>query len=357
MNIEKLVILTNEKNWLEGLAINQAREVAKLQGVTSVYAMPDLHAGKVPIGVSVVTKDKIYPHLIGTDIGCGMSLYNTGILKRKIKIEKWVSKLNTIKSLSVVPNLRYYPNCPISDFGTIGSGNHFCEFQTIHKVENSKILVDLGVDANQVLMCVHSGSRSYGSKIFSKFCNYSGYNLDEKEAHQYIIEHNEALKWAELNRDEVVDKIIGYLGFSQNPIKILTCTHNFMEIQDKNCYHRKGVVSSKDKAVVIAGSHGTLSYLVSPTAKCAEYGFSLAHGSGRKWARSMCKSRIKNKYDNIIDLKQNKYNGMLVCHDYDLLFEEAPEAYKNIDNIIENLLDYGLIEVIASLKPVLTFKG
>ena len=73
MNTKKLTIITDDKNWMEGNAINQAYEVCKLDGVQAAFAMPDLHAGKTPVGVAVITKDKIYPHLIGTDIGCGMS--------------------------------------------------------------------------------------------------------------------------------------------------------------------------------------------------------------------------------------------------------------------------------------------
>ncbi len=79
MNTNKLTIVADDKIWLEGNAVNQAKEVSNLPGVESVFAMPDLHAGKTPVGITVVTRNIIYPHLIGTDIGCGMSTYGTGI--------------------------------------------------------------------------------------------------------------------------------------------------------------------------------------------------------------------------------------------------------------------------------------
>jgi len=357
MNSNKLTIITDSKNWMEGNAVNQAHEVSKLGGVVKAYAMPDLHAGKTPVGITVTTEDIIYPHLIGTDIGCGMSTYAANIEKSKLKVDRWVSKLNTIKTLSAVPNEQYYHDCPIHDFGSLGSGNHFAEFQAVHKVYNSCLSGELGISAKELYMTVHSGSRSYGSRILSKFGSYHGYAANSAEAEEYLTMHDDALMWASKNRDEAAAKIIAYLGFQKTPDKKLESFHNYLELTDGLFYHRKGTVSSKHNAVFIAGSRGTLSYIVRPTPKCAEYGFSLAHGSGRKWARSMCKSRVRNKYDNAnIDIKHNRYNGQLVCHDYDLLFEEAPEAYKNVESIIGILQEYGMIEIIVAMYPVLTVK-
>ncbi|MCL2591738.1 MAG: RNA ligase RtcB family protein [Defluviitaleaceae bacterium] len=358
INKNKLTIITDNKNWMEGNAINQAKDVAKLDGVVEAFAMPDLHAGKTPVGITVITEGIIYPHLIGTDIGCGMSTYSTDIEVSKLKTDKWVKKLNTIKTLSAVPNENYYPDCPIPDFGSLGAGNHFAEFQVVHKVYDKDALEELGVSIKELLITAHSGSRSYGAKILQNYNSYNGYKADREEAKEYMAVHNDALKWSSLNRDEAVEKIIAYLGFQKKPVKRLESFHNYLEETGGKFYHRKGSVSSNHNAVFIAGSRGTLSYIVRPTTKCAEYGYSLAHGSGRKWARSMCKGRVWNKYDKCsIDIKFNKYQGQLVCHDYDLLFEEAPEAYKNIENIIAILLEYEMVELIASVKPVLTVKA
>jgi release factor H-coupled RctB family protein len=406
---DKLTIITDDKLWMEGTAVNQAYEVCKLDGVERVFAMPDLHAGKTPVGVVVVTKGKIYPHLIGTDIGCGMSLFSTGVEAKKVKVERWVARLNTIKTLAVVPNTEYFFDCPIPDFGSIGSGNHFAEFQEIREVYDADELSKLAMDRDELFITVHSGSRSYGSKILREFGDYGGYDIcggdtagifdisraynkrgdkaggdilensrdgnkrgdkanggilensrgDDSRCNKamaYMKKHDDALMWAEKNRLEVAKKLLNYLGFSQTVEKKLECGHNFLEESGGLYYHRKGVVSAKNGAVLIAGSRGTLSYIVKPTAKCVEYGFSLAHGSGRKWTRSMCKSRIREKY-TLETIKRNKFGGQLVCHDYDLLFEEAPDAYKNVETVIAALEKYGMIEKIAAVRPVLTFKG
>ena len=341
---------------MEGNAINQAHEVCKLDGVEAAFAMPDLHTGKTPVGITVITKDRIYPHLIGTDIGCGMSVFSTDIESKKIKLDRWVSRLNTIKTLAAVPSGEYPLDCPIPDFGSIGSGNHFAEFQSVHEVFDGEALAKLKIDRTRLFITVHSGSRSYGSQILREYNNCGGYAACGEEARSYLAEHGNAVMWASKNRREVAKKLLGYLGFNKTVDKKLECGHNFLEESGGLYYHRKGVVSAKAEAVLIAGSRGALSYIVRPTAKCADYGFSLAHGSGRKWARSMCKSRVREKY-TLETIKRNKFGGQLVCHDYDLLFEEAPEAYKNVETIIAVLKSYGLIETIASMRPLLTFKG
>lgn len=356
MNTNKFTIITDNKNWMEGNAISQAKNLCGLDGVEEVFAMPDLHTGKTPVGVVVITKDRIYPHLIGTDIGCGMSVFSAGLQVKKIKLDRWGAKLNTIKTLAAVPNNEYFSDCPIHDFGSIGSGNHFAEFQTIQTVYDETALKKLILDKDELYLTVHSGSRNYGSKILAEFDRYSGYAAESSEAGAYLEKHNDALIWASKNRFMVAKKLIDYLGLNRTVEKKLECGHNFLEFFDGSYYHRKGAVSSKSDAVLIAGSRGALSYIVKPTEKCAEYGFSLAHGSGRKWARGMCKSRIRDKYTSET-IKQNKYGGMLVCHDYSLLYEEAPEVYKNVDTIISVLTKFEMIEPIASLKPMLTFKG
>lgn len=108
--------------------------------------------------------------------------------------------------------------------------------------------------------------------------------------------------------------------------------------------------------VVIPGSRGTLTYIVKPIGDVEESAYSISHGAGRKWARSLCKSRIREKY-NRDSIRHTSLKSRVVCHDTDLLFEEAPEAYKKIEDVINVLLEYKLIEVVATLRPLITYKG
>ncbi len=350
-------LITSGKNWIEHTAVTQLNALAELDGVIQAVGLPDLHAGKSPIGVAVETKKVIYPHIIGNDIGCGMGLFKTGIQKKKFKIDYWVTKLNYIRELADLETINpYKEQSPIYDLGTIGSGNHFAEFQVVEEVVDEHGFEKLKMDKNDLLLLIHSGSRGYGQSILSEFSNPAGYKLSSTQAIEYLEKHNDALLWAERNRRIVANKLITYLGYSSDMELVIDCKHNFLEQKDDCFIHRKGAVSGEVGAVVIPGSRGSLTYIVVPTDKVNESAYSLSHGAGRKWARSLCKSRIQEKYDRNT-IRETKLKSRIVCHDTDLLFQEAPEAYKNIDRVIDSLLAFGLIKVVATLRPVLTYKG
>jgi release factor H-coupled RctB family protein len=83
--------------------------------------------------------------------------------------------------------------------------------------------------------------------------------------------------------------------------------------------------------------------------------FSLAHGAGRKWRRSECRGRLSRRY-RAHDLVRTEIGSRVICSDRDLLYEEAPQAYKDIERVIGDLLDAGLVRVIATLRPLVTYK-
>jgi release factor H-coupled RctB family protein len=83
--------------------------------------------------------------------------------------------------------------------------------------------------------------------------------------------------------------------------------------------------------------------------------FSLAHGAGRKWSRSDSRGRLENRFSPK-DLAHTELGSYVICEDKDLLYEEAPQAYKNIDVVIGDMVNAGLAEVIAVLKPLVTYK-
>ncbi|WP_197485678.1 RtcB family protein, partial [Oleiphilus sp. HI0061] len=83
--------------------------------------------------------------------------------------------------------------------------------------------------------------------------------------------------------------------------------------------------------------------------------YSLAHGAGRKWKRGDCQGRLSHKYKRE-DLYRTELGSRVICGNKELLYDEAPQAYKPSQTIIDNLQQAGLIEVVARLKPLLTFK-
>lgn len=355
---ENLIIITNQKNWMEQAAKDQLAGVSRLNGVIKTVGLPDLHPGKNPVGMAMLSGARFYPHLIGNDIGCGMGLFDTGIKLKKFRTDKMVSKLNYIRQLSDLWIDNPYPEeSPIDDLGTIGNGNHFAEFQCIHEVLDEDLFAATGIDHKQIQLLIHSGSRGYGQQILNRYYNPDGLEEGSKEACQYLEEHATALLWAERNRYLAAMKLIRYLGFDDQIHTILDCCHNYLEQTPDGWLHRKGVVSSKTGPIVIPGSRGSLTYLCMPKADTSISLNSISHGSGRKWARSLCKSRINQLYDNQSIRTTSAWKSTVVCHDTNLLFQEAPEAYKNVDTIIQILIDYDLIKVIATLKPIITYKG
>lgn len=353
----KTTLIANEKCWIEQTAKTQLDQVSALPGVVRAVALPDLHAGKSPVGIAAETDGILYPHLIGNDVGCGMSLFETPIVLRKYKQDKLVTRLSYIRELSDIPNDNPYPGeSPIYDLGTIGGGNHFAEFQQVADIFDADAFEALGIDRSRVLLLVHSGSRGYGQRILNEYPGNDGLPAGSEEAEVYLNVHDNALLWARRNREVVAQKLIDWLGYGSDARPLLDCCHNFIERRDGLFVHRKGAVSALKGPVIIPGSRGSLTYIVQPSADTALSAYSLSHGAGRKWARSLCKSRIRNKYDRNT-IRVNPFGGRVVCHDTELLFQEAPEAYKNIEHILASLVEYGLCSVIASLRPLITYKG
>jgi release factor H-coupled RctB family protein len=83
---------------------------------------------------------------------------------------------------------------------------------------------------------------------------------------------------------------------------------------------------------------------------------SLAHGAGRKYDRGSMHGRVRVKKSDVARLERNPYGGIVVCGNRGLLAEEAPEAYKNIERVIADLVEFGLARVVATFRPLVTFK-
>lgn len=327
-------IIKNEKLWLED-ANQQLERFSKFKGVLDIVGLPDLHPSKVPVGTTIRTKNIIYPFFIGNDIGCGMSLYNTNIKLKKLKLDKIVKKLTDTR---------------ICGKYSIGGGNHFAEIQMIDKIYNES----LKLDKSFAYLLIHSGSRNFGDEIYRKYASIDGIEEKSQVFYNYMKEHDEAIKFAKENREQVANIFMDIIGLKYSNDLIIDCVHNYIEKREDGYYHHKGSISAFQNYVIIAGTRGTYSYIV----RCIpqkETLYSVSHGAGRKWARYLCKGRLENKYKKD-ELKTTQFGGKIITNDKALLYEEASEAYKNIEDVIEILLDYNCIEVVARLKPLVTYK-
>jgi release factor H-coupled RctB family protein len=83
--------------------------------------------------------------------------------------------------------------------------------------------------------------------------------------------------------------------------------------------------------------------------------YSLAHGAGRKWMRTECKGRLSGKFTPA-QLARTPLGSRVICRDRQLIYEEAPQAYKSVESVLECLVDAELVTPVARLRPVLTLK-
>lgn len=362
----KVKVIKSEKSWMESNAIDQLEKVAELKGIIKAVGLPDLHVGKTPVGASFVTKDIIYPHIIGNDIGCGMALFSTGISKGKFKYDKVRGKLQRLEGLPSVSiaHLTSSVDLPMKEaLGTIGTGNHFAEFQQIEKIFDEKDLEEIGISKGEIYLLVHSGSRGYGEYVLRKYIEkYScqkGLSEDSDGYKEYFGEHDIAVEFARFNREMIAYRLLTTIG-AKNSDKLLDSVHNSISIKEvdgeKLYVHRKGAAPSDVGYVVIAGTRGSNSYIVKPEANTLDYAFSVAHGAGRRWKRLSVKERLENVYPDK-SVREKLLGSNLIYSDRSVLYEEAPEAYKSIDKVIEDMLNEGMIKLVATLKPLITYKA
>ena len=218
-------------------------------------------------------------------------------------------------------------------------------------------------------LLVHSGSRGLGQSILVDHVthhNHDGIEAsrsgdDNHDLIDYMEKHDEAVRWAELNRELIARRFLKAIRANGNCA--LDVNHNLVSPkkigEQQGWLHRKGATPSDKGYVVIPGSRGDYSYLVKPMEDAQESMdvslYSLAHGAGRKWKRGECHGRLGHKYKRE-DLYRTSLGSRVVCGNKELLYDEAPQAYKKCETVISDMVDAGLIQVVAKLRPILTFK-
>jgi release factor H-coupled RctB family protein len=360
-------LFASSKCWIEGEAVRQLYATAKLDGVTRTVGFPDLHPGKgSPVGAAFVTNNVIYPHLIGGDIGCGMALFKTDLVRRDAKLDRWAEKYFHLEHPwdEDVGGFLAAHGLESTEFdsalGTIGGGNHFAELQVVEQVLDPGEFKKLGLGRQQLVVLVHSGSRGLGESILrahvDQHCG-NGVAAESDAAEKYLRGHDLAVRWARANRELIARRFVATIGAEAE--SLWDGCHNSITRRESDggvvWLHRKGAVAAESDFVVIPGSRGAMSYLVKPSGDGESHAWSLAHGAGRKWSRSDARQRMRERF-SVSELAQTPLGGRVVCEERDLLYEEAPAAYKNIEAVIAELVAAGLVSVIATLRPLLTYK-
>ncbi len=310
-------LFASAQSWIEGEAVRQLYATAKFPGVRHAVGFPDLHPGKgTPVGAAFVTEGVIYPHLIGGDIGCGMGLFKTDLVRSDAKLDRWAALRFDLEHPwdRFVSDFLVERDLESTEFdsalGTIGGGNHFAELQTVEKVLDADEFSKLGLSKQQLVVLVHSGSRGLGESILRTHVDQhfgNGVEADSFAAEEYLRGHNFAVRWGKANRELIADRFVAALGAEaqclwdgcHNSITPAPCSSRREEaptrLATRNAgdkaeevslltsaatyVHRKGAVTSDTQFVVIPGSRGSLSYIVKPVGNGESHAWSLAHGA------------------------------------------------------------------------------
>jgi release factor H-coupled RctB family protein len=404
-------------SWIESDSVDQCHQVAALDGMIHVAGMPDLHPGKgAPIGAAMLSS-VLYPLLVGSDIGCGIAVFPFKL--KRVVPERLASRfpdldvpvdpadfntaiLNTATFNTAAFNTAAFngeiPGGYAEQLGTLGRGNHFVELARVDDVRHAGHAARLGLAAGDTVLIVHSGSRGLGQRILREHTEEHGAGPAADPA-AYLAAHDEAVRWGHLNRRVMAERVADALGAELGEPVTDVC-HNSVEVRSGSPHadglhpdglrsdgfrsdglrseglpsgglgsgghgsgglpagrvylHRKGAAPGDGQDVLIAGTRGTHSFLVAGHAG-PEAGYSVAHGAGRKMSRADALRRGKAKH-RIEELRRTAVGSLVVCGDRQLLFEEAPTAYKRIEQVIGDLVTHGLATPIVSTLPLVTYK-
>ncbi|MET0401910.1 MAG: RNA ligase RtcB family protein [Cystobacter sp.] len=364
--LPRVRVIASPQSWVEGEALRQLEAAARLPGMRAAVGLPDLHPGKgAPVGAAFTSEGLFYPFLVGNDIGCGMGLWALELPARKAKPERWSTRLELEgpwdgDARALLESEGVAPSGFEASLGTVGGGNHFAELQRVEAVHEPKTFQALKLEADRLLLLVHSGSRGLGEHILRAHVDRhgtSGLAEGTAQATTYLARHDQAVGWARANRAAIAERMMR--GVGSRGRRVLDVCHNSVTPLSwrggHGWLHRKGAAPSDQGPVVIPGSRGALSYLVLPLGDGEAHAHSLAHGAGRKWTRTQARERLRERF-TADALQRTSFKSHVICEDRELLFEEAPPAYKAIDRVVGDLVEAGLVRVVATLAPVLTYK-
>ncbi len=353
----------SDKAWIEGAALRQLDEMARLPGVREIVAFPDLHPGKYGATGVALLSERLHPLLIGNDIGCGMSLFVLDLPLRKLKIEKAAARLRDLEVQEIGAPAAHLEEVglPVDLFsdslGTIGGGNHFCELQTVESLAGS---VETGLDDQRLYLLVHSGSRGLGSAVFGETlaANTSlmeGIDLTSEAGQAWLAAHDRAVVWASLNRRLVAERAA--LALRADVSLVADIPHNLVRVSDRGFVHHKGAAAVRPGELApVAGSRASLSHVVRATAEVAGSLGGISHGAGRKYDRATMHGRVGRTRPDREQLLRNPWGGVAICDDRDLVVEEAASAYKDAAHVVGDLVEAGLVEPVATMRPLVTYK-
>jgi tRNA-splicing ligase RtcB (3'-phosphate/5'-hydroxy nucleic acid ligase) len=284
----------------------------------------------------------------------------------------------------------------LAQIGTLGAGNHFLEMQKVDKIFNNKVAEAFGIKKEgQILFMIHTGSRGFGHQVASDYIKlmeekYGFENLPDRElinapikselGQKYYGAMCAAVNFAFCNRQMIAHRVREAFKeiFPNAELKQLyDVAHNIAKYEEllvdgkmtKVCIHRKGATRSfgpgrkevpevyreVGQPVLIPGSMGTASYVLVGTKEAEEVSFaSTAHGAGRVMSRF---AAMKLSTGDEVQQRLEKKDIFVKGASQRGLAEEAPEAYKDVDEVVKTSHENHIGNLVARVVPLAVMKG
>lgn len=343
---------------------------------SEVALMPDAHkTGGIPVGFTMTVPHKrIAPDFISSDIACGMTSY---------LIKDWQPTKSELKTLSLIirdlvqVNRRFRIdtyNERITDLGTLGGGNHFLE---------------IGVNGNDTLITVHSGSRGLGGITYKKWkekakqqykdllkettkqmlkeieprdrqgwlknnkpkprkIDFIDLSTDEKLEEEFIKDYKKAYTRALSNRQFILDTIKSY--FDKWLIgETIVCPHNYIDFEEETWVIRKGSIKATKGETVIIPINMRDGIIIGEVSDRGEFNNSLPHGAGRILSRTKA-------FENLdMETFKEDMKDVISSTVVQETLDESPRAYKDIETILNDIGED--LTNIRVFKTVFNYKG
>jgi tRNA-splicing ligase RtcB (3'-phosphate/5'-hydroxy nucleic acid ligase) len=285
--------------------------------------------------------------------------------------------------------------------GTLGSGNHFLEVDVVDQIFDLEAAAIMGLVEGCLCLQIHCGSRGLGHQVCTDFVNsFQGaarrYNihlpdrelvcapLSSPEGKSYLAAMQAAANFAFANRQilahkacHAFEKTLAGKVKNWHLYQVYDVAHNMGKVEThiidgksmKVCVHRKGATrafgpgmpgvpaeyQTIGQPVLVPGSMGTASWVLVGTSNSMQRSFgSSCHGAGRVWSRSQAKREVRG--ERLRD--ELGKNGIIVrAGSLSGLAEEAPQAYKDVDLVVETVQNVGIARKVARLRPLIVIKG
>jgi tRNA-splicing ligase RtcB len=286
----------------------------------------------------------------------------------------------------------------LPQLGTLGSGNHFLEVQFVEEVHDKAAARAYGIAKDQVVVLIHSGSRGLGHQVCTDYVSLMNKAMPKHkitlpdrqlacgpirsdEGRQYLGAMCAAANFAWANRQGILHFLRSafrrVFGESARLSLIYDVCHNIAKLEKYEVegrkrevlVHRKGATRAfppghreipadyrpVGQPVFIPGSMGTASWVLAGSDGAVRETFgSVCHGAGRLMSRTA----VRKGKDAREEQRKLEERGILVRSETrDGILEELPEAYKNVDEVIEVVHNAGLARKVARLRPMGVIKG